>query len=205
MMAAEANAELLRGAQAKLKVLSAAEAALGLRGARVQLLARMLSGLEAAANVWLARVASNSAGTERAAESAHLAVKGYGQMRLHLKPYVEKKTGGIADALSLEVEGAGGGFGYRAASQGERRRIDVALLLALADVAAASHGVSPGTLFFDEVFDSLDDAGVDAVCEVLGGLARDRCVVVVTHSPGLANRVQAGTRIKVADGRLERV
>jgi len=44
-------------------------------------------------------------------------------------------------ALTLEVKGAGGDHGYKGASGGERRRIDIALLLALADMASGANGL----------------------------------------------------------------
>jgi exonuclease SbcC len=160
----------------------AAETVLGLKGARAGLLARTLSGLERATNAHLQRIGGQG-------------------MRVGLKPYVEKRTGGVSDAISLAVEGVGGGHGYRASSQGERRRVDFALLLALAEVAAAARGMTPGTLFFDEVFDSLDEDGVAAVTESLTSLSEDRLVVVITHADAVANLLP-GMHFSVADGRV---
>ena len=127
----------------EVKVLEAAEAALGLRGVRAGIFTRLLVGLEAAANAWLPRLCGTG-------------------LRLELKPYSEKKSGGVSDAISIQVHGAGGGEGYRAASQGERRRLDIALLLAFS---------GKGSLFLDECLDSLDAEGIDAVCGVLEDLA----------------------------------
>jgi DNA repair exonuclease SbcCD ATPase subunit len=152
---------------AEMAVLSTVEGVLGLKGVRAHVLSRALGGVEAVANSWLARIAGEG-------------------LRLRLKPYAEKADGGISDAISLEVEGAGGGEGYRAASTGERRRIDVALLLALSEVAAAAVGERPGTLWADEVFDGLDEVGVHAVCCALDALSAERAVVVITHNPLLS-------------------
>ena len=147
--------------------LEACVAVLGLKGVRAHVLGKSLDGLERVANGWLAKIAGAS-------------------ISLSLKPYTEKKTGGMSDAISLEVHGAGGGNGYKAASGGERRRIDVSILLALAEVAQAAHGTSKGTIFFDECMDSLDGDGIDRVSEALNELAKDRCVVVITHNPSLS-------------------
>lgn len=158
------------------KELEACERVLGLKGVRAHVLGHALSGIEAVANGWLARIAGSG-------------------LQLSLKPYAEKKTGGVRDSISLEVAGAGGGYGYQGASGGERRRIDVALLLALAEIASAAHGRQRGTLFFDEVFDSLDGAGVTAVVEALDELAGARAVVVISHNEELADRLSGAQRI----------
>jgi DNA repair exonuclease SbcCD ATPase subunit len=160
--------------------LSACDVALGTRGARAHMLAGALAGLEASANLWLERVARVDA-----------------PLTLRLSPYTDKKSGGTSDAISLEVEGAGGGRGYRASSGGERRRIDVALMLALAEVAqAADNRVAP-TMWFDEVFDALDAPGVAAVCAAVEQLAQDRCVVVITHNSDMISTLEADVRLRV--------
>lgn len=166
-------------------VLTAAEQVLGLRGVRAHVLGRALSGIEAVANAWLSKIAGPG-------------------LQLTLKPYSEKKTGGVTDAINLEISGAGGGYGYRASSGGERRRLDVAILLALAEVAQSAQGLTAGTLFLDEVFDALDEAGVDAVREVLVEMAQDRAVVVVTHSKALIERLPAVQRIVVGESAWRR-
>lgn len=166
--------------------LTACVAVLGIKGVRAHVLGKSLSGLEAVANAWLARIAGPG-------------------LTLSLKPYTEKKTGGMMDAISLEVEGAGGGHGYKASSGGERRRIDVSLLLALAEVARAAHNDSPGTLFFDECFDTLDGDGIDGVSATLNLLAQDRCVVVITHNPALTPALSPAVRWEVDDGQVRAV
>ncbi len=174
--------EALATVEADLKVWTAVEQVLGLRGVRAGLLGRTLGGLEAAANAHLARISE-------------------GGLTLRLAPYTEKKGGGVSDSIAIQVKGAGGDQGYRAASQGERRRLDFALLLALAEVSAASRGATPGTLFFDEVFDSLDRAGVEAVAASLESLAKNRVVVVITHSPDVEKRLP-GRHLLVEAGKV---
>ena len=153
---------------------------------RAQVLGKALGGIEAVANRWLAEIAGPG-------------------FSLELRPYTEKKTGGVNDKISLEVHGAGGGYGYRASSGGERRRIDVALLLALAEVASAALGDETGTLWFDEVFDTLDADGVEAVGRTLEELAAERVVVVISHSQTLAAELRPALRLLADEGRIEAV
>jgi DNA repair exonuclease SbcCD ATPase subunit len=164
-------------------VLTAVEVVLGLKGVRVGVLARSLGGLGAIANAWLARL-------------------GIPEMNLELKPYSEKKTGGVTDSIGVVLSGAGGGHGYKAGSGGERRRVDLALLLGLSEVATAATGTPPGTLFFDELFDALDTDGVKAVSVALEDLAKDRCVVVISHNPELVRELPAVKRWNVSGGKV---
>jgi DNA repair exonuclease SbcCD ATPase subunit len=184
-----AEAEEARGrvaaAGADLGVLEAVEAVLGLRGVRAHVLGESLSGISAVANSWLPRL-------------------GRADLAVELKPYSEKKTGGVTDAISIEVTGAGNGYGYRGCSAGERRRVDVALLLGMGEVATAALGMGGGaTLFFDELFDGLDADGVQAAAQALADLARDRCVVVITHNDDLAAQVAADLRLRVEGGEIK--
>jgi DNA repair exonuclease SbcCD ATPase subunit len=156
---------------------------LGLKGVRAHVLGSALGGIEAVANIHLSKIAAKG-------------------MKLQLKSYTESKSGSVSDKISLEVSGAGGGHGYKASSGGERRRIDAALLLALAEVSSAASGQAPGTIWMDEVFDALDAEGVDAVAEALADLALDRAVVVITHMEALAARIPAVKRVRIVNGQI---
>ena len=167
-----------------LDVYTAVQKVMGTKGLRAQVLGRAIAGIEARANHYLSKLAGPD-------------------FRLKLSASKENKTGGTRDELSLEITGVGGGDGYKGASAGERRRVDVALLFALADVAAAAHGSTPGTLFVDEAFDALDAAGTEAVVELLSEISRDRCVFVITHSEDLAKRLSPVRVVRVEDGQVQ--
>lgn len=172
----------LESATTDVTELEVCETVLGLKGVRAHILSESLSGIESVTNAWLARLG--------------------GKISVKLAPYSEHGNGSISDAISLEVVGAGDGKGYRASSQGERRRVDVALLLGLGEVAAAARGRESGTLFFDEVLDALDPPGIDCVIETVVELAQERCVIVITHSPELQQRIRrhATMCLEVAHG-----
>lgn len=173
----------------------AVEEVLGLRGVRAHVLGKALSGVEAVANRWLSRLGV--------------------PMRVSLKSHTEKKSGGVTDAISLEVGvdpsvadaharlgGVTAKHGYRAASSGQRRRVDIALLLALAEVSSAARGGGPldDILFLDEVFDAVDAEGQPAVARCLGELAAEKLVVVITHSEALRAVLEPTLSLRVEDG-----
>lgn len=176
--------EKLKAADKEHRTLEAVVRVLGTKGVRAHVLGSALAGLEYVANAWLARLGTGVA--------------------LTVSAYTEKKTGGQSDAISLNLVGSGGAYGggegYAAASGGERRRVDVALLLALGEVAAAAHGAEPGTLFMDEVFDSLDKDGIERCCAALAELGQSRCVVVITHNEDLVAGLRADRHLIVEAG-----
>jgi len=157
--------------KARVGMLNCAEKVLGMRGVRASMLGDALGAIEQVANVWLGRIAS-------------------ADMSLRLKPYTENADGTARECIDLEVEGVGGGHGYYAASSGERRRIDIALLLALSEIGRGNGGSH--TLWFDEVFDALDSTGRTLVGESLAGLAQDHCVVLITHSEEMVEALPDG-------------
>lgn len=163
----------LEALSGKRATMGAVEDVLGLKGVRAHVLGSMLLGVEEMANRWLELM---------------------GHMRISL-------TSAKGD-VPLDVDGAGGGFGYKACSTGQRRRIDVPLLLSLAKVSAAAHGVEEGTLLLDEVLDSLDEGGVDGISAALNEMAEDRCVVVVSHSEEVGSVLSPAVRWHVADGKV---
>jgi exonuclease SbcC len=182
----EAEGELLdledaaSAADARLAELQAVERVLGLRGVRSHVIAGALGGLEAVANAWLDRLMPGGA--------------------ISLRSDSETARGGTVERIALDIHGLGHDHGYKGCSGGERRRVDVAMVLALAEVHAAAAGTGQGTMWFDEVFDTLDPAGIAGVSEALSEIAEDRCVVVITHSDDVASELDAAQRFVFANG-----
>lgn len=75
---------------------------------------------------------------------------------------------------------------YSSFSGGEKRRIDLALLLALMDVSKTQNSIDTNVLILDEVLDtSLDNEGAESFIEHLKGSFRiaypDKCIYIITH------------------------
>lgn len=159
-----------------------AELVLHYRGVRAQILSETLDGLETLTNVWLAELSDT--------------------LRVHIKSYTETKSGSTNDAISIEIEGAGEGYGYRATSGGERRRVDIAFLLALIQLAEAANGRDGDALFLDEVFDSLDDEVVPRLGAAIATLAAQRQVFVISHAEAVKTLLPVTHHFVVEDGKV---
>jgi DNA repair exonuclease SbcCD ATPase subunit len=73
-------------------------------------------------------------------------------------------------------------FSYASFSEGEKMRIDLALLFAWRAVAKLRNSSTTNLLIMDEVFDSsLDSGGTDEFIKILNGLAQDTNVFIISH------------------------
>jgi exonuclease SbcC len=166
----------------RARVLGLTSEVLGLRGVRAGVLGRALPGVEAIGGSWLSRLSGGTLG-------------------LRVRATTERADGGISDAISVAVRrGTGAWRDYDTFSGGEARRIDVALLLGLREVAAGASGRSAGTLFLDEVADSLDPEGIEGISGALDELSRERCVVLISHSEDLFARLKPAKRLRIDRG-----
>lgn len=77
-------------------------------------------------------------------------------------------------------------FNYASFSEGEKQRIDLALLFTWRQIARMKNSTSTNLLVLDETFDSsLDHDGVDNLMKILGTLEDDSNVFVISHKGDL--------------------
>lgn len=75
-------------------------------------------------------------------------------------------------------------FTYASFSEGEKRKIDLALLFAWRRIASMKNSITTNILILDEILDgSLDDQGTDAFLDIVGGLDKDTNTFVISHKP----------------------
>ena len=73
-------------------------------------------------------------------------------------------------------------FTYDSFSEGEKQRIDLALLFTWRQIAKMKNSVSTNLLILDETFDSsLDHEGVDNLLKILYTLGDDTNIFVISH------------------------
>ena len=85
---------------------------------------------------------------------------------------------------------------YAANSAGERRRIDLCIAFALGDLVSNRANKRFNILILDEVFDHLDEAGIESVMLLLNKLSSVReSVFVITHNDTLKARFSKVTTV----------
>ncbi len=73
-------------------------------------------------------------------------------------------------------------FSYDSFSEGEKSRIDIAMLFAWRDIARVRNSSSTNLLILDEVFDSaLDSNGTDELLKILSMVSGDSNIFVISH------------------------
>ena len=73
-------------------------------------------------------------------------------------------------------------FTYDSFSEGEKQRIDLALLFTWRQVAKMKNSIATNLLILDETFDSsLDEAGIENLMKILYTLGEDTNVFVISH------------------------
>ena len=73
-------------------------------------------------------------------------------------------------------------FSYASFSEGEKQKIDLALLFTWRDIAKLKNSTSTNLLLLDEVFDSsLDTSSTDELLKILKGLSSETNLFVISH------------------------
>ena len=83
-------------------------------------------------------------------------------------------------------------FSYSSFSEGEKMRIDLALLFTWREVARMKNSVNTNLLIMDEVFDSsLDGFGTQEFIKIIRYVIQDANVFVISHKTGLEDRFES--------------
>tara|TARA_R100001463_G_scaffold15344_1_gene40082 strand:+ start:872 stop:2584 length:1713 start_codon:yes stop_codon:yes gene_type:complete len=92
-------------------------------------------------------------------------------------------------------------FSYSSFSEGEKMRIDLALLFTWREVARLKNSVSTNLLILDEVFDSsLDGFGTDEFLKIVRYVIKDANVFIISHKNELLDRFQNVLEFKKEKG-----
>jgi len=92
-------------------------------------------------------------------------------------------------------------FSYSSFSEGEKMRIDLALLFTWREVARVKNSVNTNLLIMDEVFDSsLDGMGTDEFLKIIRYVIKDANVFVISHKPDLQEKFENVIRFEKLKG-----
>jgi len=107
------------------------------------------------------------------------------QITLRVRGADESRSGSLL-VTATNTEGA---ESYAGLSKGEKKRIEVVLMLALRRVVVDNH-FDPGILFLDELIDGVDAKGMQAMIEFLTELSKETQIIVISHKQAMDSYFQ---------------
>lgn len=113
---------------------------------------------------------------------------------------VNKSNDKEIDKLSIKLYKNGKEYGFEKTSGGEKKRIDICISLALQSLLTSkANCVNIGV--FDEIFDSLDDVGIDCIMKLLEEEIKHKdSIFVISHNDNLKDRFKNVITIKKSNG-----
>jgi len=92
-------------------------------------------------------------------------------------------------------------FSYPSFSEGEKMRIDLALLFTWREVARVKNSVNTNLLIMDEIFDSsLDGMGTDEFLKIIRFVIKDANVFVISHKADLQDKFESVIKFEKIKG-----
>jgi DNA repair exonuclease SbcCD ATPase subunit len=142
--------------------------AYGNQGIKSVLLDSVTPFLNERANKYLSKLSGSSIGVTFSTQQEIMSGKNKGQKK---------------DKFAVEVNNQNGDLNYEGNSGGEKRRVDVAINMALQDLVFNRSNKHLDLIVYDEVFEGLDAVGCENVIYLLKEKAK-QCgtVLVITHS-----------------------
>jgi DNA repair exonuclease SbcCD ATPase subunit len=108
------------------------------------------------------------------------------EVRIIFETESSLKSGDMRDKFGVKIFVGDTVSDYGSFSSGEKRRIDVAILLSLQKLIFSHANALCNFAVFDEVFDSLDVTGIERTIGILDEEAEDKAIFVISHSQEFA-------------------
>lgn len=123
------------------------------------------------------------------------------EIKFHTQELV-KSTGVMKDKFSVEVINHNGDDNYKGNSGGEKRRVDIAINMALQDLVQSRSNKRLDLIVYDEMWEGLDDVGCESAIELLREKAEEfGSVFVITHSAYLQKLFSNVITVNKKDGK----
>lgn len=124
-----------------------------------------------------------------------------GSIEVNFSTQTTLRNGQKRDKFAIEVTNRDGGQEYTANSGGERKRIDLAINLAMQDLVASRGTKKLNIAIFDEAFDALDQEGIERVVALLQSLSSEKSsIFVISHNEYLKSYFDEVITIVKHDG-----
>jgi DNA repair exonuclease SbcCD ATPase subunit len=92
-------------------------------------------------------------------------------------------------------------FSYSSFSEGEKQRIDLALLFTWREVAKFKNSVSTNLMILDEIFDSsLDSQGTEEFLKIIRYVVKNANIFVISHKTGMEDKFENVIRFEKVKG-----
>ena len=79
-------------------------------------------------------------------------------------------------------------FDYKGSSGGEKKRVDLAILLSFAHIMRLNSRADNNIMFLDESTESLDNSGLEGMYQTIKELSKERRIFLITHNPLLKEK-----------------
>tara|TARA_Y100000310_G_scaffold343594_1_gene451993 strand:- start:1940 stop:3517 length:1578 start_codon:yes stop_codon:yes gene_type:complete len=101
------------------------------------------------------------------------------------------------EELTEKITSRGKQTQYISLSGGEKRRVNLAVLMALKDLFILNSSFDSNILFLDEIAENLDEKGVDSLYSLLQEIKKTKDIFVITHNKYLKSNLDSVGRISI--------
>lgn len=92
-------------------------------------------------------------------------------------------------------------FSYSSFSEGEKAKINLAIIFSWREVARLKNSINTNLLIFDEIFDSsLDEFGTDNFLKIIRYVIKDANIFVISHKDGIQDKFDRIIRFEKKNG-----
>lgn len=123
-----------------------------------------------------------------------------GAVKIEFNTLTRNKDGSLAERFSVGVTNALGADGYLGNSTGERRKIDLAIGLAISDVCAARSAKALDLFVADEVMTGLDDTARERIAELLQRKAGERGTILALAPTDISGMIPTTIMVRRTAG-----
>jgi hypothetical protein len=122
-----------------------------------------------------------------------------GTVAIDILPTTVLKSGETREKLTVSAINSHGANVYNGNSDGERRRIDICVLLALQDLISTRASKTWSIIVFDEIFDCLDKTGIEHVIDMFRTF-KGKSIYIISHSEDIKKHFDTSITIVKKDG-----